>query len=62
MSTALFFFLCSERGKYLALVIGGQNCQVFLSEILGPQELEMKNEIYPITGELMHGLGSDVSE
>jgi len=60
MSTLLY--RSSERGKYLALDLGGTNFRVLVVDLLGPGFFEMKNKIYPISEDLMHGHGTAVSK
>ncbi|KAK2163269.1 hypothetical protein NP493_1471g00019 [Ridgeia piscesae] len=47
----------SERGHFLALDLGGTNFRVLLITLKGI-DVEMKNKIFPISQELMHGEGT----
>ncbi|KAI0211829.1 Hexokinase type 2 [Lamellibrachia satsuma] len=47
----------SEQGHFLALDLGGTNFRVLLITLKGI-EVEMKNKIFPISQELMHGEGT----
>ncbi len=44
----------------MALDLGGTNFRVLLISLKG-EDIEMKNKIYPISEELMLGVGTDVS-
>lgn len=48
-----------EKGKFLALDLGGTNFRVLLIELEGPQ-FEMDNEIYAIPQEIMLGTGQQL--
>jgi len=49
----------TEKGKFLALDLGGTNFRVLLIELDGPQ-FEMDNEIYAIPQEIMLGTGQQL--
>uniref|UniRef100_A0A8C7DAY0 Hexokinase-2 n=1 Tax=Oncorhynchus kisutch TaxID=8019 RepID=A0A8C7DAY0_ONCKI len=71
----MFFLLCSifeyvcvfsltlpEKGDFLALDLGGTNFRVLLVKVSdnGKQKVEMENQIYAITEELMRGSGEEL--
>lgn len=53
------FLLFSEKGKFLALDLGGTNFRVLLIE-LGKEHFEMKSKIFAIPQHIMLGSGEQV--
>lgn len=51
--------ILSERGKFLALDLGGTNFRVLLIE-LGDSHFEMKSKIFAIPQHIMLGSGEQV--
>lgn len=55
-----FFLVFLERGRFLALDLGGTNFRVLLIT-LGENHFDMKSKIYAIPQEIMTGPGVQVS-
>lgn len=53
------YILISERGKFLALDLGGTNFRVLLIELSG-EHFEMKSKIFAIPQHIMLGSGEQV--
>lgn len=47
----------SERGKYLALDLGGTNFRILLIKLTGKHESQVSNKVFAISQELMLGSG-----
>lgn len=54
------FFFFSERGKFLALDLGGTNFRILLIKLDG-RHYEMQSKIYAVPASIMTGPGVDVS-
>lgn len=54
-------FFSAERGKFLALDLGGTNFRVLLIELSG-EHFEMKSKIFPIPQHIMLGSGEQVGK
>lgn len=52
----------SERGKYLALDLGGTNFRILLITLTGKHESQVSNKVFAISQELMHGPGGELFE
>jgi len=50
----------AERGRFLALDLGGTNFRVLLITVTENHEVDMKNTIFAISNELMTGSGAKV--
>lgn len=53
-------FFLAERGKFLALDLGGTNFRVLLIHLKGDSEFEMQSKIYAIPQSIMIGTGSQL--
>lgn len=51
------FHSCLERGKFLALDLGGTNFRVLIIHLKGEHEFEMQSKIYAIPQNIMLGSG-----
>lgn len=51
------FLLVIERGKFLALDLGGTNFRVLLINLKGEHDFEMTSKIYAIPQKIMIGTG-----
>lgn len=59
---SLHFFSTTEKGKFLALDLGGTNFRVLLVKIRsGRKSVRMYNKIFAIPLEIMQGTGEEVS-
>jgi hexokinase len=52
--------LFTERGKFLALDLGGTNFRVLLIHLKGDDEFEMQSKIYAIPQSIMLGSGTQL--
>lgn len=56
-----FFCVCGlERGKFLALDLGGTNFRVLLIHLKGEHDFEMQSKIYAIPQSIMLGSGQEL--
>lgn len=53
-------FIISERGKFLALDLGGTNFRVLLIHLKGDDDFEMQSKIYAIPQSIMIGSGAQL--
>ena len=53
-------FFITERGKFLALDLGGTNFRVLLIHLKGHDDFEMQSKIYAIPQSIMLGSGSQL--
>lgn len=53
-------FLLTERGKFLALDLGGTNFRVLLIHLKGESDFEMQSKIYAIPQSIMIGSGAQL--
>jgi hypothetical protein len=56
----LLLFICIERGKFLALDLGGTNFRVLLIHLKGESDFEMQSKIYAIPQSIMLGSGTQL--
>lgn len=54
------FRLCTEKGKFMALDLGGTNFRVLVIDIDG-DDFRMENEIFAIPQSIMTGTGEQVT-
>jgi hexokinase len=55
-----FSFCWTERGKFLALDLGGTNFRVLLIHLKGENNFEMQSKIYAIPQSIMIGSGTQL--
>lgn len=53
----LIIYLFTERGRFLALDLGGTNFRVLLIHLKGESDFEMQSKIYAIPQSIMIGSG-----
>jgi hexokinase len=59
-SNQLTFASVLERGKFLALDLGGTNFRVLLIHLKGESDFEMQSKIYAIPQSIMIGSGTQL--
>lgn len=52
--------LSTERGKFLALDLGGTNFRVLIIHLKGENEFEMQSKIYAVPQNIMLGSGEQL--
>jgi hexokinase len=56
----MIFDFLTERGKFLALDLGGTNFRVLLIHLKGENQFEMQSKIYAIPQSIMLGSGTQL--
>lgn len=56
----IFIWFLIERGKFLALDLGGTNFRVLLIHLKGESDFEMQSKIYAIPQSIMIGSGAQL--
>lgn len=59
-SVLIRFFRSIERGKFLALDLGGTNFRVLIIHLKGENEFQMQSKIYAIPQNIMLGSGTQL--
>lgn len=54
------FYRLAERGKFLALDLGGTNFRVLIIHLKGEHEFEMQSKIYAVPQNIMLGTGEQL--